>query len=267
MRSTCALLYLIALAACASGSAADPDAAGNVDPIDAPPLEPDAMPLHQDAPPGDPDAPPVEPDAMPIDAMPIDAPPPPVAVTLNQNTDQTTITGANTVTCNQTSTGYTTENNFYRVFVLANHGVGGQFTATHVDFGIEEIDVGGAGTTMNVEVKLHSLSGAFQIGNLTQRHVQTVTLNENLDLQFQQIQLSTPVVFPAGSTVVAEIYVADGVAAQHTFFPGSNAAGESAPSYIRAAGASACDINEPVTFASIGFNGVHLQLRVRGTTP
>ena len=88
-----------------------------------------------------------------------------------------------------------------------------------------------------------------------------------LDNTIQAITLSSPVVFAPGSTVVAELHVADGVAASNIFFPGSNTAGETAASYVRAAGAAACNINEPVTYASLGFPQVHMLIKLRGTTP
>jgi hypothetical protein len=259
-------LFALAFAACAQGSAG-----GSIDGAVTGDDTPDAEEQHVDA--ADPDAMEINPidasdiDAIPIDAMPIDGPPAPVPVTLNQNTNQTLITLLNSVTCNQTGTGYTTDNQFYRVFTLANEGVPGQFTATHFDFGLEEIDAGGAATTLNVDIRLHTLTGAFTTGNLTLRHSQVVTLNETLDNTIQAITLSSPVVFAPGSTVVAELHVADGVAASNIFFPGSNTAGETQPSYVRAAGASACNINEPVTYASLGFPSVHMLIKLRGTTP
>lgn len=254
-------LFALALAACAQGSAG-----GSIDGATSGDDTPDAEEQHVDA--ADPDGMSINPiDASDIDAMPIDGPPTPVPVTLNQNTNQTLITALNSVTCNQAPNGYTTDNQFYRVFVLATEGVSGQFTATHFDFGIEEIDAGGAATTLNVDVRLHSLTGGFTTGNLTLRHSQVVALNETLDNTIQAITLSSPVVFAPGSTVVAELHVADGVAASNIFFPGSNAAGETAPSYVRAAGAAACNIDEPVTYASLGFPSVHLLIKLRGTTP
>lgn len=257
-----------ALAGCAQGSSpgTGDDVGDDIVEHDAPPADPDAAPStdgptidpHIDA--ADIDAAPI--DAMPIDAMPIDAPPAPVAVTLTQNT-ATTVTAGNSVSCH--AGGITADNSFYRVFTLANHGVSGQFTATRVDFGIEEINAG-TGTTLNVDVRLHRLNGAMTLANLTQVHTQSVPLNETLDLQNVSITLSAPVVFAAGSTVVLEVHVPDGDAAQNTFFLGSNAAGESAPSYLRTPDVN-CGVPEPATYASLGFPNVHLVMSIAGTTP
>ena len=66
---------------------------------------------------------------------------------------------------------------------------------------------------------------------------------------------------PAGSTLVVEISSPDlsGVGA---FFIGSNAAGQSDPSYLSSA---SCGIAQPTDFAAIGFPNIHVVMSVSGT--
>lgn len=213
------------------------------------------------------DADPGAPDAAPADAAPpIDAAPPdaamPMAVTVSQNTNATQIVGGS-VACAQNPTDYTTENSYYRVFNLPQMGVTGQLTAQRVHFGIESASHSSGSQT--VQVRLHTLNGAFQLANLTQLHGQNVLVaNTGTTPRVQEVILSSPVVVPAGSQLVAEVYVPDGTTTQTTFFIGSNNLGQSGPSYIRAPG---CSVYQPATFASLNYPDVHIILTVSGTTP
>lgn len=74
--------------------------------------------------------------------------------------------------------------------------------------------------------------------------------------------LSPPGLAPAGSTIVVEVFSPDGRTVGNSFYPGSNAAAETGPSYIRA---PACGSTNPVTYAQAGFPTVHLVLTVTGT--
>jgi len=259
MRKLLLAICAAGLFACAQGS--PPGTTGGDDVvehdarrIDAREIDADiTLPIDANDPPPDAEDPP--PDA--------EDPPDPVAVTLTQSTSEA-ITALNGVACAD-GLGYTAENSYYRVFTLTSHGVTGQFTATQMRFGIEEIDAG-SGTTLTVTFRLHRLTGAFNTANLVQLHSQSVVLNESLDGQIATVTLTAPVIVPAGSQLVAEVLIPDGTGAGNTFYPGTNAAGESAPSYIRAP-TDGCDFDQPVTYASIGFPGVHLVMTVSGTTP
>ncbi len=257
----------MALAACATGTSGagddthqqQPDAAQR--PIDAPSQNidapvPDAMPPHNDAAPID--APSI--DARPPDARPIDAPPTPQPVTLSEST-ATTITAGNTVACSNNTTGYTDDNSFYRNFPLANFGITQTLTVTNVTFGIEQSTP--AGATQNVDVNLETLTGTMETGTRTVLRTQTVPIGNISAVSFP-VTFSPPVVVPAGSQLVVELHSPDGTTAGNIFYPGSNSAGESAPSYISAA---ACSVNAPATYASIGFANVQLVMSVGGTTP
>ena len=66
---------------------------------------------------------------------------------------------------------------------------------------------------------------------------------------------------PAGSVLVVEVFTPNGQTTSNSFFIGSNAAGQTGPSYIAAAD---CTIPEPATTASIGFPNMHIVMNVTG---
>jgi hypothetical protein len=171
------------------------------------------------------------------------------------------ITSLNSVACSDTTTGVTRENSYYRVFRLQDFGVTTTFTATRVDVGIEEA-AAGIGTTQAIQVRLYTLAGAFVLPNLTAIAGQTVTVQNASSLSVVQVPLAPVGVAPAGSTLVAEVFVPDGLAANNVFFVGSNAATETGPSYIRA---PLCGATQPATFASLAQPQVHIVLTVTGT--
>ncbi|MCA9675181.1 MAG: hypothetical protein H6709_05955 [Kofleriaceae bacterium] len=214
-----------------------------------------------DAPPGTIDAPPGTIDAAP----PIDAPPQVQTVTLSQNTSMT-VASANSVACSNSTTGYTTENSYYRVFPLSSAGITTTFTANRVDFGIEQA-TGGSGATQTVQVRIYSMAGTAltSTSQLTLLSGQNVAVPDSA-LAVQQVTLTTPATVAANLSLVAEVFVPDGTATSNTFFMGSNASGESGPSYIRAP-STGCDITQPVTLSSLGYPTVNLILTVTGTTP
>ena len=105
-------------------------------------------------------------------------------------------------------------------------------------------------------------AGAFPAGVLTQIAGQTVTVNNTATGVVLPVTLSPPGIAPAGSTVVAEVFIPDGTAAGNIIFAGSNTDAESGPSYIRA---PSCGSTQPATLASVGFPNVHMVLTVTGT--
>jgi hypothetical protein len=171
------------------------------------------------------------------------------------------ITADNSLACTQTTTGFTSENSYYRAFRLADHGVTTAFTANRIDVAVENA-VAGAGTSQTIQVKLYTVAGTFPAGVLTQIAGQVVTVPNTTTGTTIPVTLSPPGIAAAGSTVVAEVYVPDGRTVGNTFFIGSNTAAETGPSYIRAPD---CSASNPVTFASTGNPGVHVILTVTGT--
>ena len=223
------------------------------------------------------DAPPIDANTnTPIDAedMP-DAPPgTPQPRTLTQSNSMT-VTDAHSVTCNQFNAQpphtRSAENRFMRVFDLNALGITTTYTANRIDFGIEELAT--TTGTITLKVKLHTLSSAptgnsFPLANLTQIYTQDVPLPAQ-SLTSQMINLSTPVIVPAGARLVVEIYAPDltGGADGNYFFPGSNANGQTGDTYVQA---MACGFNDPTKESALGVvpaPNMHLVMAVQGTVP
>lgn len=174
--------------------------------------------------------------------------------TITHSTAQT-ITAGNSISCN--ATGLHAENSYYRIFDLAgDFGITEAFDITEVQFGVEQAT--GAGGTQPVEVRLYTLSGPFVLANLTPIGSAPLSVpNQNLTIFSAPIAATVP----AGALLVVEIFTPDGQAAGHSFFVGSNTAGQTDPSYIRA---PSCGLTEPGNLATIGFPNMHIVINVTG---
>lgn len=205
---------------------------------------------------GGPDAAP-RPDAADVDAAA-------ETVTLSQSTS-TTITAGNTQVCASNLDNvpqYTLENHFYRAFPLAVHGVTGELRATRVDLAIEQAETVAGSQT--IQVRLHSAAGTFPAATLSLLREVSVVVPD-MNAQNLAVDLVPPVTVAGGSNLVLEVVAPAHAAEGNFFFPGSNTAGESAPSYIMAPG---CSINSPTPYsdATPGVP-VHLIMTITGTTP
>ena len=172
-------------------------------------------------------------------------------ITLTQSTSQS-ITSGNSVSCN--SGGLHTDNSYYRSFALAAN-----INVCEVQFGIET--AAGTGGSQPVTVNLYSGAGAFP-GTFPGGYTQIGTASLNVADQ-------TATVFPAtvsglataGSNLVVEVFTPNGQTAGNSFFIGSNASGESAPSYLAAAD---CGVTAPTATSAIGFPQMQIVMNVIG---
>ncbi len=171
---------------------------------------------------------------------------------LTQSTSNA-ITAGNSVSCN--AGGLHAENSYYRAFAVATG-----FTACAIEVGIETANAGDPATTQPATINIYSnVGGSFPAGTATVVGTASVSVAD----QAAQI-LTVPITgtVPSGAQLVAEVLTPDGQTAGHSFFIGSNAAGQSGPSFLRA---PACGINAPTTTTAIGFPDMHIVLNVRGT--
>lgn len=172
---------------------------------------------------------------------------------LTQSTTQT-ITALNSVSCN--AGGLHTDNSYWRAFSIA--GFPGGFDVCEVEIGIETAT--GAGGSQPVTVNVYSSTGAaFPNGTL----VLQGTTNLNVADQSATV-LDAPVTasIPAGAQMVVEIFTPDGQVAGNSFFIGSNADGESGPSYLSAAD---CGVTTPTPTGTLGFANMQIVMNVRGS--
>jgi len=185
----------------------------------------------------------------------------PLTLTHSQSLD---IVGFNSVTC------FEAVNSYYRVFDLDALGIDGPISVNKVTFGVEECLSGAAG--LPATVKLHTLEGGLALGNLTQiaaadTLIPDVAVPDEGELGglLHEVAIESPV--PAGSTLVVEV-THPGLNQDQSLFMGSNRAGESDPSYLRA---PECDTNEPTPAAMVpdeegNFPTMHWVLVVDGQT-
>jgi uncharacterized repeat protein (TIGR01451 family) len=174
-------------------------------------------------------------------------------VVLTQSVSQA-ITAANSVSCN--AGGLHADNSYYRAFDLS--GFPGGFNVCAVEFAVETAT--GAGGTQPVTVNIYANNGGvFPAGTQTLVGTQNISLPDQSATIFNQA-LAAPL--PAGTgQLVFEVFTPDGQAAGHTFFIGSNAGGETGPSFIEAAD---CGLTAPATTASIGFPQMQIVMNVLG---
>lgn len=169
-------------------------------------------------------------------------------------TTNNVITTNNSIACGNNSSGYTTENNYARLYNLAALGYS-SFQVTKVTFGIESFSLGTA-STYGVDVEIYASSGGVTLSNLTYLGGQTVNILPSMVGQLVEVTLTTPVTVTSAEMLI-NIYAPTGVTTTTTFYIGTNSNGQTSPSYILA---ETCGITTLTDYASIGFPNVHLVL-------
>ncbi|NLG19943.1 MAG: S8 family serine peptidase [Actinomycetales bacterium] len=176
-------------------------------------------------------------------------------VTLTHSTSNEVVT-ANSVACSPDEGFSTVDNGYLRHFALSDLGVTGDLSVTSVSFGVEAMRP----TAETVGVNLYRMidpAGAFVYSNFEALGSTSYTV-EPMEAQVVTVPVTAEV--PAGSTLVVEVDAPD-LGGSAAFFIGSNAAGQSAPSYLRSA---TCGLDEPTDTAAIGFPGMHIVMSVTG---
>jgi hypothetical protein len=177
---------------------------------------------------------------------------PPVGQTLTQSVSET-IAGGNSISCGNNETGTTNANQFLRTFTLGDFGIESEFTISSIRFGIES-----STAEVPATVNIYVLNGFFSYLNV-ELIASTPVLLQPQALSFVDVPISA--VIPAGATFVLEVATPDLESVSGEYLPGSNAAGQTAPSYIAAA---RCGSGDPQDLADIGFPNMHLVMSVTG---
>ena len=166
-----------------------------------------------------------------------------------------TVTSGNSVSCN--SGGFHTDNHYWRAFDLTGLGIGSDFHVCEVTIGVEAAS--SVAGTQPITVNLYTSNPAFPAGVLTS--IGTLATNV-VDQSLSLVTFPVTGTAPAGSQLVVEIFTPSGIADGNSFFIGSNADPETAPSYISAAD---CGFPDPTTTADAGFPNMHIVMTVNGT--
>ena len=152
------------------------------------------------------------------------------------------------------------ENGYYRVFDLPALGIDGRLEIDEVSFGIETARSPAGSQTASLA--LHTLAGTdLKIAQLTELTRVPLTIP---DQEATIFTVPVTAAVPAGARLVVEVYTPDAAGSGNLLFVGTNAAGQTGPSYLRAP-AGGCDLVEPVDLANIGFADRHMVLSVSAT--
>ncbi len=162
-------------------------------------------------------------------------------VTLSQNTSSVAVAGAG-LGCNPGG-----DNAYYRVYDLTALGYTSDLTLNTIKFSVESSAV-----DRLVTVSAYTLTGALTNENLTLLGSNTVTATTSTSIIDYTVAMGGLTV-PGGSTLVLSYAVASST--NNAFLPGANAAGQSAPVFIKAA---LCGIPQPSNFTTVGFPNVHV---------
>jgi hypothetical protein len=176
-------------------------------------------------------------------------------VTITQSVSQEIVTN-NSIACSNSATGETRDTAWLRVFPLEDFDISTDFNVTSVSFGVETV----RGGNVPMNVNLYTLDGPLEYANMTLIGSTQETLSPQ-DLTLVTVPVEGTA--PAGSSLVVEIDSPDQAGTGRAFFIGSNADGQTGPTYLRSA---TCGNPEPTDAASLGFPGFHVVMNVTGET-
>jgi hypothetical protein len=213
----------------------------------------------------------------PVDAAPLpDAPPGQQQITLSQTNDQT-LAVEKTVACGSSVGGIplgTSDNSWYRVFKLSDHGVTGAFTVQRVTF-YSDYAYAGTGTTQPATIKIGTYAGTLEADTLVPASITNITTQaitipdaNSADGIDPPVITDLTATIPAGSNLIVEVSLPNGVNDGNFFYIGVSAGGETKKGYIRATPAG-CNMTSPKSLVSpTGLNKPDnaVMLTVTGTT-
>ncbi len=186
------------------------------------------------------------------------------SISVTHSVDNSTITAANSVSCNVAGPPTrTAENSYYRSFDLTTFPqVTGPFNITTIEVGVETAvhPLGEQDVTINVYVDCNggepNLADLTLVGSVVFVQIDTGPFVE---------QIPVDVTVCADATLVVEVFTPDytGITPPEAanYFIGSNTAGETGPSYIRAPG---CGLTTIGPLAGIGFADMHIVMTLLG---
>jgi len=155
-------------------------------------------------------------------------------LTITHSIDPDSIFNEGSLACSQVGTNFTGENHYWRSFVLSDFGITDVFNVTLVDIGIQEA-LAGIGGVQPMTCNLYITDGTpFPDGfpnSLTLIGTTTLDVPDQSVTHFPIVVTGTA---PAGSELVVEISIPEGILEGNIFLIGINDFGETAPSYIMA---------------------------------
>ncbi len=174
-------------------------------------------------------------------------------VVITHSLSQSIVAG-NSVTCN--AGGIPKENSFFRDFNLAaDFGITGAFNVTSAEFAVEAVS-GATNLTLNVYSTTTAFPGGYP-GSATLQGTASYT-STTADAN-KVISVPLTATIPAGAIMIYELKINAG--ATFSWFPGSNAAGQTGKSWIMSAD---CSLTVPTDLAGMGFPNQHMVMNIVG---
>lgn len=177
---------------------------------------------------------------------------PPGQLVLVQTTS-TAVAIDNSIYCREPPTGFSHENDYYRVFVPGDHGITSDLHVIAVTFGIEFAAAGPAGGKQQPgKVVVGTYSGPIGGTTLDLTQMRAIT---SVDIQIPDGELTrqtVPIAADIASTtnMIVQLTIPEGVDDGNVFVIGSNGDGERRPGYTMAPDIN-CNINVPTSMLSI----------------
>jgi hypothetical protein len=179
---------------------------------------------------------------------------------ITQSVDPATITPNNSISCNN-GFGHTENSYLRRFFLDTGHGIVNQFDIVSIDIGVDRSS--SASGIQQVNVRGYSIpKGApLTFANMSSFVATAIALADG-GPRIVNVGSAGFIADPTTHDLVIEVHTPDGQVDGNLFWIGSNANGETHPSYFAAAD---CGIPEPTPFADLGFPNVHVVMTVHGT--
>jgi hypothetical protein len=166
-------------------------------------------------------------------------------------TTSTAVASENSFYCYEAKTLFARENNYYRVFVPADHGVTSDLHVIDVTFGIELAAAGPAGSKQQPgKIIVGTYSGPIGGTTLDLTQMRAIT---SVDIQIpdgEGTRQTVPVAADIAATtnLIVQLTTPDGFDDGNVFVIGSNGDGERRPGYTMATN---CNLNVPTSMRSI----------------
>jgi len=176
-------------------------------------------------------------------------------ITITHSLDPVTVSGTS-MSC--VSDSAVLANQIWRSFVLADFGITDFFAVTMVEIGIAWASDSVGGGMQPITVNLYTTDLTFPTGTLTPIGTLDVMVPDQYKTLYQIPVTGTA---PPGSELVVEISIPEATVSGRYFGVGSNNLGQTADSWISAAG---CGVTNPVTTASLGLPFVMWVMSVTG---
>ena len=197
-----------------------------------------------------------EPDANPAPA--VDAAPDALTETertLTQSSSQDLVDG-DTVGC--VNNGFHRETRFFRAFDLAEFEIFHDFAVRSVEVGLERATAGPSGQ-QTAEVRLYKINGPLLVENFERIGAAGTLVPDSPDPVMHKTAVSGTA--PAGSQLVVEFFLPDGLEDQNRINVGVNPEPQTGPTFIIAPN---CNIAQLTDTANLPFGARHLVMNVIG---